>query len=93
MELANNVPVPNITRRGQKRKYPFNEMRVGDSVSFDSDEVFIKARRAARGHMKKHGGIFTSRKGYQVVDVTLEEGVEVQEAQYVGKGGTIWRVE
>lgn len=84
MEVTRNAPVPPVTRRGQKRKYPFNEMDPNDSISFEDDETFIKARRAARGHMNKHGGIFTSRKGYQVIG---------DEVTYVGTGGTIWRVE
>jgi hypothetical protein len=38
--------------------------------------------------MAKYGGIFTSRKGYQVVSENGEA-----EVRYLGTGGTIWRVE
>jgi hypothetical protein len=84
MEINTNVAVPPISRRGQERKYPFNEMHVGASVSFPTDKLYVKARSAVRGHMSKHGGVWVSRKGYQIV-----EG----EARYTGEGGTIWRVE
>lgn len=80
VEIAKNVPVPPVTHAGPKRKYPFNEMAVGDSLSFDSEETFHKARRAATLYAKRHGVVFTSRKGYQ-------------DGEKTGLGGSIWRVE
>jgi len=97
MKIHNNVPLPPITRRGRERKYPFHEMTPNDSVSFDDDDKFIKARRAARGYMNKHGGIFTSRKGYQIEkdengEIVLDENGDPK-LVYIGTGGTIWRNE
>ena len=80
MEIRNDVAVPNVRRSGAKRVYPFNEMNAGDSIEFDDEQTFEKARRAARAHGIKHGQVFTSRKGYQ-------------SGEYTGEGGTIWRVE
>ena len=81
MEL-NRTPsdIPPSRRGKPRRKYPFNEMEVGDSLSFDDTAIFEKARRAAQTFTKRYEVLFTTRKGYQ-------------DGKYIGDGGTIWRVE
>lgn len=86
MEISKGVKVPAVKRTGPKRKYPFPEMDIGDSISFEQDELFDKARRAATlyGKRSKPSKVFTSRKGIQIIN---------DEARHIGAGGTIWRVE
>ena len=75
-----NTKIPPSRRGKPRRKYPFDEMNVGDSLGFDDTPTFEKARRAAQTYMKRYGVLFTSRKGYQ-------------DGKFVGTGGTMWRVE
>lgn len=80
MEIRQDVPIPERTGVGAARKYPFGDMKIGDSLSFDSATNFEKARRAATVYAKRNGVLFTSRKGYE-------------NGENTGRGGTIWRVE
>ena len=75
-----NSEIPPSRRGKPQRKYPFDEMNVGDSLGFEDTTIFEKARRAAQTYMKRYGVLFTSRKGYQ-------------DGNFIGTGGTIWRVE
>ena len=78
MKVDSGIPIPSTVNETRARKYPFNELDVGDSVEFDDTEQFEKARRAAQSYAITHGIAFTSRKG-------------IQNGDYVGTGGTIWR--
>jgi hypothetical protein len=80
MEIRQDVPIPERTGVGAARKYPFGDMAIGDSLSFEDSEKFEKARRAATVFAKRNGVLFTSRKGYE-------------HGEHTGRGGTIWRVE
>lgn len=77
MKVRKGVPVPQGPRHYQ-RKYPFNELEPGDSIDFDDTDDFERARRAAQFYGKTHKIRFVCRKG-------------IQNGEYVGQGGTIWR--
>jgi len=47
-EIEKNIPIPGI-----KSKYHFQDMKVGDSMLFESRER--AAEQAARHHFKKQG--------------------------------------
>ena len=76
MKVNTGIPIPT----SGKRKYPFDQLDVDDSVEFDTTESFERARRAAQSFGRNHGMKFTARKG-------------IQDGEYVGQGGTIWRTE
>ena len=80
MEISKGVPIPQINRSGPQLKYPFDQMQVGDSLTFKDVDKFQRARRAAKAYGTRHNMLFTSRKG-------------VQDGERTGEGGTIWRVE
>jgi len=75
MKVKSGIPIPT---GNAKQKYPFDQMNVRDSVEFDSTELFQKARRAAQAYGRNHNMVFVARKG-------------VQDGEFVGEGGTIWR--
>ena len=75
MKVNSGIPIPTSS----KRKYPFDQLEVDDSVEFDDTDAFERARRAAQSYGRNHGMQFTARKG-------------IQDGEYVGTGGTIWRV-
>ncbi len=77
MEIKTGVPIPEGDTP-RRRKYPFNELAVGDAIEFEDTANFEKARRAALSYGKTHDITFTARKG-------------IQDGEYVGEGGTIWR--
>ena len=80
VEIRKDIPVPTVGRRGARRIYPLDELDIGDSLSLSDTKTFERARRAAAMYGKKHGLVFTSRKG--IVDGEATES-----------GGTVWRVE
>jgi len=80
MDVTKNVPIPERKGGRPKRKYPFDEMSVGDSLSFNDEETFQKARRAAQTYTRRYGALFTSRRGWQ-------------DGKFTDIGGTMWRVE
>lgn len=75
MKVRSGIPVHPIV--GHK-KYPFDQLDVGDAVEFESTESFERARRAAQSYGRNHNMAFIARKG-------------IQDGVYVGEGGTIWR--
>ena len=75
MRVNSGIPIPTAS----KRKYPFDQLEVDDSVEFDDTDAFERARRAAQSFWRNHNMQFTARKG-------------IQDGEFVGKGGTIWRV-
>lgn len=76
MKVKSGIPIPDTARR----KYPFDQLEVNDSVEFDSTEDFERARRAAQAYGRTHNLKFIARKG-------IQDGVPC------GAGGTIWRAE
>lgn len=64
-KIDNNVPIPGH-KAGTKEgyKYPFNDMRVGDSFLVQPDPVSGRNKIAAAcsQHSKRHGGKFITRK-------------------------------
>lgn len=78
MKVSKNIPIPKGGASAAIRKYPFNELEVGDSVEFESTEEFEKGRRAAAQYARNHKQRYIARKG-------------IQDGEYVGQGGTIWR--
>lgn len=74
MKVNSGIPVPPDARK----KYPFDELEVGDSVEFDDTATFERARRAAQSFGRSHDMKFIARKG-------------IQDGEFVGSGGTIWR--
>jgi hypothetical protein len=77
MKVNSGIPIPT---ENAKRKYPFDQLDIRDSVEFDDTAEFERARRAAQSYGRNHKMRFTARKG-------------IQDGEYVGTGGTIWRVE
>lgn len=77
VKVTTGVPIP-TEKRNYQRKYPFNELGVGDSIEFEDTDTFEKARRAAQFYGKAHSVTFTCRKG-------------IQDGEFCGEGGTIWR--
>lgn len=57
MEITKSVPVPKSTR-GRKPKYPFANMRKGESFEVPSDDV-KRVQSAASHHGRRHGTSFT----------------------------------
>lgn len=54
MIIENNVPAPSQSGSGVK-KYPFEDMSVGDSIFFEGQTSMGKAVLAARAYAKYHG--------------------------------------
>ena len=77
MKVRTGIPIPTSD---PKQKYPFDALAPGDSVEFESTEVFERARRAATAYGRNHCMKFVARKG-------------IQDGEFVGSGGTIWREE
>jgi hypothetical protein len=75
LKIQSGIPIPKF---GPNKKYPFDQLEPGDSVSFDNTEAFERARRAAQAYGRRHDIQFVARKG-------------IQGDEYVGEGGTIWR--
>ena len=77
LKIQSGIPIPEY---GPSRKYPFHDLEPGDSVEFDDTEAFERARRAAQAYGRRHNIRFVARKG-------------IQDGEYAGFGGTIWREE
>ena len=75
MKVRSGIPIPS---GDPKQKYPFDVLEPGESVEFECTETFEKARRAAAMYGRNHNMKFIARKG-------------IQDGEYVGSGGTIWR--
>lgn len=65
MEIEKNVPVPSDAFTPNRRKYPFAEMAVGDSIVVDGDRAntaHCKAYGAAINYGRRNGKVFVGRK-------------------------------
>jgi len=65
IQIESNVPMPSKYRS----KFPFEEMKVGDSFLVESERQRVSAKNAAGFYAAKHGGKFVSRKvegGYRI---------------------------
>lgn len=54
------IPLPKRVQ-GRKPKYPFTEMRVGDSFALKSERDFVRARTAAYMHAMRTGKSFLAK--------------------------------
>lgn len=61
MEIDRTVPPPPPGRRANK-KYPFGQMRPGDSLFFPDYGEGMAALNAARGFARRHGWSVVSRR-------------------------------
>lgn len=61
--IDSDIPVPQKDSRpaGRKPKYPFREMKVGDSVFFDGATSSSNCAIAAHNHGRRHGSKFSVR--------------------------------
>ena len=57
-KIEKRVPLPKGKGHGRKRKYPFAEMKVGDSFSFDESQI-RNVRTSASHHAARLGFVFT----------------------------------
>lgn len=62
IQIDKNVPVPNGATGPHARKYPFPEMKPGDSFLFPPETHFGAARSSACNWGKKTGWRFIVRK-------------------------------
>jgi hypothetical protein len=78
-EIEKNVPLaPSRQGAGNKRKYPFSKMDVGDSFYVPRGDVELNALQyrlsaAARAHGVRNGGKFATRREGDGVRVTRVE--------------------
>ena len=64
-KIEKNIPIPEQTR---KKKYPFKDMEVGDSI-FVEKEMISRVYSAARTYGSRKGLYFSARKegnGYRI---------------------------
>ena len=64
--IEKNIPTP--TSGYKNRKYPFPEMKIGDSFSLEYEAAHLVGA-ASRAWGRKHGAKFTTRKngnGYRI---------------------------
>ncbi len=74
-KIESGIPIPEVKR--EKRKYPFPDMRVGDSFEFD---------------LKDHRNVTASAIGYAKGGDLGRQGKFVSRTVAPGRG-RIWRVE
>lgn len=55
------IPAKATSRGVKPRKYPFPEMKVGDSIKLASDKEFKSARQCAIRFANEHGVKFVTR--------------------------------
>lgn len=56
MKIEKGIPFPENDGRGQRAKYPWSEMEVGDSIFVATDlELLHGSVSAARGYAYRHG--------------------------------------
>ena len=61
LKIDRDVPIPPLVGKGLGRKYPFEEMEIGDSF-FVTDVSPKSVRTSANGWKKRHPGFeYTSR--------------------------------
>jgi hypothetical protein len=58
-QVDHNVPTPPIRR--SSRRYPFSEMRPGDSFQVDDLRAFRSASRAAHMYARRHKQKYSER--------------------------------
>lgn len=69
MEIESGVPIPEAKPTGRGTKYPWKDMKVGDSLHFTNQQEYERARTASSAYGKKHGLKFTARMtldGYRI---------------------------
>lgn len=69
IEVTKGVPMPGVTRKFGLRRYPFNQMEVGDSFAVPKDADSKAVRTAAYCYGGRHGMKFACRKvddGYRI---------------------------
>lgn len=72
-EIEKNIPQPKYVGAGNNRKYPFNEMKPGDSFLINGDARWKKVSTAAGAHGKRYGQTFSVRNtpdGYRCWRIT-----------------------
>ena len=52
--IDSDVPVPKNIGRNRGSRFPFTNMRVGDSIALDNEKELVSARNAAYNHRKKN---------------------------------------
>ena len=62
VKIEKNIPIPEACGGAITRKYPFNEMEVGDSIFIEGRKGSYTPGNAAHNYGKNHGKKFTSRK-------------------------------
>ena len=61
--IDKNIPIPaDAGRRGTPRKYPFPDMRVGDSLFFADAPMEGREVQAARTYFKRAGWTLVARR-------------------------------
>lgn len=80
MKINHNVPLP--VHNPRNKKYPWEDMAIGDSLSFKDEVAFYRAVRAAYA--------WARRQNPKVIFSTRSQIVEGEKSE---TGGTIWRVE
>jgi hypothetical protein len=62
VKIEKNIPIPGIRGGALTRKYPFNEMEVGDSIFVEKRKGLYNPGNAAGNYGKTHGMKFSVRK-------------------------------
>jgi hypothetical protein len=60
MDIQKDVPAPSLIDRRGGRKYPFNEMAVGDSILLEKATYGGKEITAAKNYFRRNGKKMTS---------------------------------
>lgn len=60
-KIEKGVKLPDEFRRGRPLEFPWDKMKVGDSVAIGGKKAPV-ARRAAYSYGRRHGVTFTSRR-------------------------------
>jgi len=61
MKIEKNIPTPETLGGGARKKYPFDEMKIGDSIFIEGQVIQGGAFSSARYFEKKLGIKFTAR--------------------------------
>jgi hypothetical protein len=61
MKIEKGIPIPDSRGGGDRNKYPFGKMEVGDSVFFDGVKSNERPIIAARAYGRAHGLKFAVR--------------------------------
>ncbi len=61
MPIERNIPIPPAVQSGRRRKYPYAEMSIGDSVFIPHNKIPGPAYSSAMSYGLRNGKRFTGR--------------------------------